>query len=274
MHSVKLITSILVFTLLLIQGVSAQTLISFENQFTDRWNSGNVVLPGSGTLAIPKGPGILTITISQEPFRRAGNANGPEQVRYKDFNQNESPDIGLFLGRTYYQNGVVYDSKTMVTDNMPLVTKERYYSNKESDYPVNIQIYPAIQSNTDHQLANRIKFEGSWELIKKGRATESGCDVYGTWNTTRGVFNISYSTGLFDLVAIKGVCNEYHMSSLSIDGTLQGPVLTGVWKEGEGLVEKHGRYTLFFRDDCCSFTGSYGTGESDSNQGVWSGVRR
>jgi hypothetical protein len=266
-------SAIFILAFLLMQGVPAEKLMALDNQYTERWNNGNVILPGPGTLILPKGPGILTLSISQDPFRRAGTPNGPDQIQYLNSSQSSTSALGLFLGRTYYQNGIVFSTKNAVTDGMTLVTKERYYSDTETQSPLLVQTRPAIEVNTDHQLANRVKFDADWEPFTTGWAADKGCDVYGSWNTSRGVLNISSTSGMFELVTVKG---DYlnKQTGGPVDGTLRGPVLTGTWQGGNDLQGRAGRFTLFFKDDCCSFSGTYGSGESDSNLGDWSGYRK
>jgi len=59
-----------------------------------------------------------------------------------------------------------------------------------------------------------------------------------------------------------------------LEGRIAGLVFAGTWTEKNSAnKDPSGRFTIFIRDDCCAFTGTYGTGESDINGGEWSGIR-
>lgn len=268
--SVIIIVSLAV---LLTPAVSGQTLVSLDNSFTEAWNNGNVALPAPGTLTIPKGPGILTTTIVQEPFYKSGLPEGPQQVKYLNLGSTEgNTDIGLLLGDSFYQKGEVIGTVKRVSDGLPLTKVSRYYTNLDLEKPLSVQIIPAIVMNTNHQLANRVRYSASWEPLEAGRAHNPGCDVSGTWKTNWGNIILSDKISTDQQVHITGAYTKEEQGTF--DGILSGPVLTGVWSEPEVKTgEDSGRFTFSFRNNCCAFTGTWGTGESDSNGGEWSGVR-
>lgn len=254
-------------------GVSAETLLSLETSFTESWNNGNIKLPDPGLLVVPKGPGIITTTLIQEPFQRAGATDGEPQVIFRSTGSsevNEAP--GVLLGETYYQKGAIVGTRRGVSDGLPLTSISRYYSHNDTPKIWNIQIAPLIVVNTHHQLANKVRFSASWEPLKQSRITDTGCDVSGSWKTNWGDVNLTDTSYTYNRIEVTG--NYTKQGRGTFDGTLMGPVLTGTWSEpGSVIGDETGRFTFLFRDDCCSFTGTWGTGESDSNGGEWSGMR-
>jgi hypothetical protein len=258
---------------LLASGVMGEDLLSMETTFTELWNNGNVKLPDPGLLTVPKGPGILTTTIIQEPLWKAGTMNGPRQVAFRYTGISDSnPVPGLLLGETYYQKGTIIGTSTGVSNGLPLTTISRYYSHYDLPETWSVQVLPAIMINTNHQFANKVRFTATWEPRKQSRITATGCDVSGIWKTNRGIISLADDTNIYDRVTIIG--NFTRESKSTFEGRLSGPVLTGTWSEPADIPDgKKGRFTLFFKDDCCSFTGTWGTGESDANIGDWTGMR-
>ncbi|MFH0967629.1 MAG: hypothetical protein V1862_08095 [Methanobacteriota archaeon] len=257
----------------LIPGVSAENLLTLESSFVECWNNGNMKLPGPGLLMVPKGPGIITTTLTQEPFWRAGTIDGEQRILFRNTGSpdaNTSP--GLLLGETYYQKGAIIGTRQGVSDGLSLTTVSRYYSNNETPKIWNIQVVPVIVVNTHLQLADKVRFTVSWEPLKQSRVTDVGCDVSGTWKTNWGDISLTDTSVSYDRITLTG--NYTRQSRGTFDGTLTGPIFTGVWSEpGSVLGDEKGRFTFLFRDDCCSFTGTWGTGESDTNGGEWSGMR-
>ena len=231
-------------------------------------------LPDPGQVILPKGPGILTITKVQEPWVKAGTQYGPDQVIYSNpGKQNEIFSPGTFLGTTYYQKGTVVSTKLGISEGLALTSVTRYYSERMQDETLSIQLLPAIVANTNHQLANRVKLAISWEPLDEGRAINPGCDITGTWKTNWGNLSLDESYSSFNQkYAIIGSYIKKNQGTFQ--GELTGPVLTGEWEEPDAKSpEDSGRFTFFFKDNCCVFTGTWGTGDSDTNGGEWSGVR-
>ena len=268
-----LLLIILSCMVLLTPGVSAENLLSLENSFTESWNNGNIKLPAPGVLVIPKGPGIITTTCIQEPFYKAGAVDGPQQIVFR---KTGTPDSNLLpghlLGETYFQKEAVIKTRQGVSNGLPLTTISRYYSNSQGPEILSVQMVPAIVINTNHQLANKVRFTVTWEPLKQSWVTDIGCDVSGTWRTNWGDITLKNNPEIYNRIAILGNYTRENIGSF--DGTLTGPILTGTWSEpGTVLGDKTGRFTFLFRDDCCSFTGTWGTGGSDTNGGDWSGMR-
>ena len=264
---------IILSLILFLTPVSAQTRVDLDNSFIETWNNGNIALPSPGTVTLPKGSGIMTITTVQEPFYKTVSTAGSNQVIYQNSqNSDDTDELGLYLGETFYQKEAVMGAINQLSDGLPLTRVSRYYSNLHEEKNLNVQIVPAIVNNTDHQLANRVRYSTSWEPLKTGRATDPGCDISGTWKTNWG--NITLSDGLCTPEGMEITGSYIKENQGTFQGTLTGPVLTGVWSEPEVKTgEDSGRFTFFFRNDCCAFTGTWGTGESDTNGGEWSGNR-
>ena len=260
--------------ILLTPGISAQNLLSLDYSFTETWNNGNPALPTAGSLIIPKGPGIITISITSEPFWKAGTTEGPDQIEYKNYgNPKAGTDLGLHLGDTYYQRETKIESLAGVTDRLPLTTISRYYSNLESEKTLSTRILPVIARNTNHQLACRIRYTADWEPIVPGRASKNECDVTGIWKTNRGDMTLAYAPDIDGLDSLAG--NFTSQRTGTFDGIISGPVLTGTWSEPGSSSKNNnsGRFTLIFKDSCCVFSGTWGSGESDTSGGEWSGNR-
>lgn len=269
----KILFPIIIFSLLFIAPVSAETLASLTSSFSEAWNGGNIPLPSHGVIAIPDGPGILTTTTIQEPFYKAGFETGPTQVQYQNFqNPGSGSEIGMYLGDTYYQKSADIGSSKRLSENIPLTRVTRYYTCQDHENSVSVQLLPAIEKNTNHQFANKVSYSAVWEPLEGGRATETGCDISGVWKTNKG--NVTMSEAGYSLreVTIDGSYSGKQKGSFQ--GTMSGPVLTGTWTEQDASGKMNsGRFTVVIRNDCCAFTGTWGTAESDTNGGEWSGVR-
>lgn len=269
----KILVQIIILSLIFIAPVSAVTLASLISSFSEAWNGGNIPLPSQGVIIIPEGPGILTTTTVQEPFRKAGLDGGPTQVEYQNFqNPGLEADIGMYLGDTFYQKSADIGSSKRLSEGIPLTRVTRYYTCLDHEKSIGIQLLPAIEKNTNHQLANKVSYSAVWEPLEGGRATETGCDISGVWKTNKG--NVTMSEAGYSLreVTIDGSYSGKQKGSLQ--GTMSGPVLTGTWTEQSASGKTNsGRFTIIIRNDCCAFTGTWGTAESDTNGGEWSGVR-
>ncbi len=260
--------------ILLVPGGFAEPLVSLDRSFTERWNNGNIALPDPGQVILPKGPGIVTITEVQEPWVKAGTQYGPDQVTFSNpGKQNEIFSPGTFLGTTYYQKGAVVSTKQGISEGLALTSVTRYYSERMHDETLTIQLLPAIVINTNHQLANRVKLAVSWEPLDEGRAINPGCDITGSWKTNWGNMSLDESYSSFNQkYTIIGSYVKKNQGTFQ--GELTGPVLTGEWAEPDAKsLEDSGRFTFFLKDNCCAFTGTWGTGDSDTNGGEWSGIR-
>jgi|GEM_PF-6665225 len=269
----KILFLIFILTLLFAIPVSAGTLASLTGSFSEAWNNGNNPSPFQGVMDIPGGPGILTITTIQQPFYRAGLNDGPTQVQYQNSQTpGLAPDIGMYLGDTFYQKGADIGSSKRLSEGIPLNRVTRYFTCLDGGRSVSIRLLPAIEDNTNHQLANEVSYSAIWEPVKDGRATEPGCDISGVWKTNKGNVTLAETGYSLRYVSIDG--SYAGKKKGTFEGTMFGPVLTGTWSEPDTTGRSNsGRFTLFFRNDCCAFTGTWGTGESDTNGGEWSGVR-
>jgi len=269
----KILFQIFIFTLLFVVPVSAGTLVSLTGSFSEAWNNGNIPSPAPGVMVIPGGPGILTITTIQEPFYKAGLEDGPTQVRYQNSQTTGlDTDIGMYLGDTFYQKGADIGSIKRVSEGIPLIRVTRYFTCLNGGKSLSVQVLPAIEVNTNHQLANKVSYSAAWEPLQDGRATEPGCDISGVWKTNKGNVTLAETGYSLRDVSIDGSYTGKLKGSLQ--GTMSGPILTGTWSEPETTGRSNsGRFTFFFRNDYCAFTGTWGTGESDTNGGEWSGVR-
>ncbi|HWQ63690.1 MAG TPA: hypothetical protein VN429_04670 [Methanospirillum sp.] len=269
----KILFPIIILTLLFISPVSAETLASLTSSFSEAWNGGNIPLPSQGVIVIPQGPGILTTTTIQEPFKKAGLENGPTQVQYQNSqNPGLGLEIGMFLGATFYQKSADIGSSKRLSEDIPLTRVTRYYTCLDHEKSVGVQLLPAIEKNTNHQLANKVSYSAIWEPLEGGRATEPGCDISGVWKTNKG--NLTMSETGYSLRDVKIDGSYSGKLKGSIQGTMSGPVLTGSWTEQDSSGKSNsGRFTIIIRNDCCAFTGTWGVAESDTNGGEWSGVR-
>lgn len=264
----------ILFVLLIIgAAATANPLLSLQATFPETWNNGNVPLPAPGLLNIPSEPGILSVTLVQEPFRKAGTQTGPARVSYTNIgSQIGDSEPGTFLGTTYYQFDRSLGLPQSLSDNLPLTSITRYYTGKNEETVLKAQLLPVIEINTNHQLPGKISYTANWEPLDLGTATSTGCDITGTWNTNLGNLTIACKylpqSNAWRIQGRWGRANEG-----TFEGILAGPILTGTWRQTGAASEKTGRYTLRMKDSCCAFTGTRGTGDSDINFGIWSGVR-
>ena len=272
MHTHITLAALAVALLLLSPTAAAQDLLSLDYPFTGSWNENRSLSP-VGSLKIPSGPGILTTTITREPFHRTGMIHATDQIDYRDPDSPEERRVpGLHLGDTIYQRGSIIGSLSGAAEDLPLTTVSRYYADLPDEPVLLVRSLPAYARNTAFQLPERVRFAASWEPILPGRATRGECDLSGTWRTSRGEMNITYAPQKGNAIAYAGSYSGENPGTW--DAIMEGPVLTGTWSEPETRApENAGRFTLTVDDTCCSFTGSWGIGESDTGRSIWSGRR-
>jgi hypothetical protein len=273
MQYAQVSVTILLVLLIIGAGATADPLLSLQATFPETWNNGNVPLPGPGMLKIPSEPGILSITLVQEPYRKAGTQTGPDRVLYTNYGSlTGDSKPGIFLGTTYYQRDSSMGSPQSLSDNLPLTSVTRYYTGNNEETALKTQLLPAIETNTNHQFPGKIHYSATWEPLDQGQAISPGCDITGTWKTDFG--NLTIACEYLPQSNSWGIQGKWGMKNEgTFEGIRSGPILTGTWKQTGATPDKTGRYTFHMKDSCCAFTGTWGTGESDINLGTWSGVR-
>lgn len=263
---------IICLILLTMQGVFAESLISFDMAIKPNPYATDDLISRAGTLNIPAGIGILTTNEIIQPYWAPKGDLIPIRVEFSPVQANGPIANIEEIGSDMYQFGNEVKGLSF-SNGVPLNIVRKYLINSSETIPYYVLLRNSLdKGDTIHDFD--LVYSAEYEPLSVNLSAFKSGNPEGYYKTTMGDINLSSEKILWS-----PYLNGTFPDDIVIGGTIEGPVWFGSWGPDDALFDKDpsqatgGQFMVLFNEDWSSFSGTKGNWHSCSNAGSFSGEK-
>lgn len=258
---------------LMMQGVLAESLISFNQAVKPNPYATDDLISRAGTMNIPAGLGILTTNEIIQPFWTPKGDILPIRVEFSPVDVNGPVADIEMIGTQFYQFGNEVKDLSF-SNGVPLNMVMKYFINSSVQIPYYVILRNSLDKGDSIQNYNLV-YSAEYEPLNLNLSAYLTGYPIGNYKTSMGELNLTTPEKMGLYQDLKGTLTD----DITIDGTLNGPVWFGSWSSNWSVIEKDpskavgGQFMVIFNEDWSSFSGTRGNQHSCSNAGKFTGEK-
>jgi len=258
--------------LLTMQGILAESLVSFDMAVKPDPYATDDLISRAGTINFPAGIGIVTVNEIIQPYWAPKGDILPIRVEFSRVNA-KGPIASIEdLGMDVYQFGNEVPGLDF-SNGVPLKIVKKQIVNSSETIPYYVLLRNSLDKDESIHEFNLV-YSAEYEPISYNHTAYQSGNPSGAYKTTLGTVNLTFSdTGWFPYL------NGTFADGSTIGGTINGPIWFGMWnpdyKEVEDAPSKAagGQFMVRFNEDWSAFSGTKGNWHSASNAGSFTGEK-
>lgn len=267
------IVLIICLIFLIMQGVLAVSLISFDQNVKPNPYATDDLISRAGTMNIPAGYGILTTNEIIQPYYAPSDDILPIRVEFSPVDTNGPIADMIIVGNDVYQFG--NEVKGLEYSNgVPLNIVTTYLINSSATIPYYVLLRNSLdKGDTIHDF--NLAFSAEYKPISFNSTAYQSGNPAGTYNTSMGDINLTVSEKSGGLPYLNGTFPDGYI----IGGVINGPVWLGSYGPDDAVFDRDptkttfGQFMVLFDEGWSSFSGTKGTWHSCSNTGSFTGEK-